>query len=375
MASGDLIKLWVKCLSVFLFSFSASAAPVSVTADVLSEYWGYQEFLQRFPAQKQLTDKLTKAVVQPVVPLVGSQNKIVNISVIYPGKQVSDYWRRNLIAFEARLNQLNIKYRVSQIFTRPNADMSQQSQFLNQALHSGADYLIFTLDTGRHKKFIEHALHNSDTKLILQNITTPLVKWENHQPFMYVGFDHTIGSQILADYFKVNFEAPVKYGVLYFSPGYISDVRGDTFIHAINQGKGFFLQSAYYTHADKPSAYQATLKLVGDHPDLDFIYACSTDVALGAVEALKELQREDIVVNGWGGGSAELEAIRRGDLGVTVMRMNDDTGVAMAEAIKWDIQGKPVPTVYSGSFELVTSGSSEERIEQLEMQAFRYSDN
>ncbi|PWI32288.1 ABC transporter substrate-binding protein [Vibrio albus] len=374
MVSDGLIKPFVKCLAVLLFSFNVSSAPVSVSADVLSEYWGYQAFLDKFPEQKQLTDKLTRVVVQPAVPILSAQDKVIKISVIYPGEQVSDYWRRNLVAFEKRLNELNIKYKISQIFTRPNSDIGQQSQFLNQALNTHADYLVFTLDTGRHKKFIEHALYNSDTKLILQNITTPLVKWEDHQPFMYVGFDHTTGSQILADYFKVHFKPLVPYGVLYFSPGYISDVRGDTFIHALNQEKGFYLQSAFYTHADKESAYKATLKLVREHPDLDFIYTCSTDVALGAVEALKVLKRQDIVVNGWGGGSAELDAIRQGKLDVTVMRMNDDTGVAMAEAIKWDLEGKPVPTVYSGSFELVTSDSSERRIEQLKKQAFRYSD-
>ncbi len=68
---------------------------------------------------------------------------------------------------------------------------------------------------------------------------------------------------------------------------------------------------------------------------------------------------EDILVNGWGGGSAELEAIARGDLDVTVMRMNDDTGIAMAEAIKWDLAEtwQQFPTVYSGDFEVVTKDS------------------
>ena len=56
------------------------------------------------------------------------------------------------------------------------------------------------------------------------------------------------------------------------------------------------------------------------------------------------------------------------------MRMNDDTGVAMAEAIKWDMEGKTVPIVYSGNFEIVTSEISKSKIEQLEKQAFRYSD-
>lgn len=56
------------------------------------------------------------------------------------------------------------------------------------------------------------------------------------------------------------------------------------------------------------------------------------------------------------------------------MRMNDDTGVAMAEAIKWDLEGKPVPKVYSGDFELVTSSDSKEKIERFKQRAFRYSD-
>ncbi len=35
-----------------------------------------------------------------------------------------------------------------------------------EALKNKSDYLIFTLDTTRHRKFIEHVLHSSETKLI-----------------------------------------------------------------------------------------------------------------------------------------------------------------------------------------------------------------
>ncbi len=358
----------------FLCSFPAFSASLPVHFSVLSEYWGYREFLDHFPEQNRLTGKLAGVVNSAPVPLSVKQKQVVNISVIYPGEQVSDYWRRNIVAFRKRMDELSIDYRITQIFTRPNADIDQQSQFLNDALSSHADYLVFTLDTGRHKKFIEHVLYHSETKLILQNITTPVVEWSEHQPFMYVGFDHATGSRLLAEYIKSVYSAPVHYGLLYFSPGYISDVRGDTFVHALNQAGGYYLQSSYYTRANKESAYHATHKLVDMYPKLDFIYACSTDVALGAVEALKSLGRTDIRVNGWGGGSAELEAISRGELAVTVMRMNDDTGVAMAEAIKWDLEGKPVPTVYSGSFEILPAGSEKKRIAQLKKQAFRYSD-
>jgi autoinducer 2-binding protein LuxP len=180
---------------------------------------------------------------------------------------------------------------------------------------------------------------------------------------------------MLAEYFQQQLPAKAHYSVLYFSQGYVSDARGDTFIQSmIRSKKHYRLVSSFYTQADQKSAYDITLKNIRAHPDIELVYACSTDVALGAVKALKELDRQDILINGWGGGSAELKAIEKGDLDVTVMRMNDDTGIAMAEAIKLDLEGQPVPVVYSGDFELITKGDTPDKIEALKKRAFRYSD-
>lgn len=315
---------------------------------------------------------MVEAVQNHPVPLRRIQDEPITISVVYPGQQISDYWVRNIQAFEKRLDRLKIRYQINQVFTRINADLAQQSISLQEAIENKTDYLIFTLDTTRHRKFIEHVLTSTDTKLILQNITTPVRAWADRQPFMYVGFDHATGSLKLADYFKQVSPPDSKYSVLYYSQGYISDARGDTFIHEVNSDTNFTLKSSFYTKSNKESGYQAAKISIENDKDLDFIYACSTDVALGAMEAIRE-SGQDILVNGWGGGSAELEAIARGDLDVTVMRMNDDTGIAMAEAIKWDLAGLEVPTVYSGEFEIVTKEDSPERISELKQRAFRYS--
>lgn len=85
----------------------------------------------------------------------------------------------------------------------------------------------------------------------------------------------------------------------------------------------------------------ATLNIATQYPDIKFIYACSTDIALGAVEALQEKDMlQQIMVNGWGGGTPEIKAIENGELDVTVMRINDDNGVAMADAVILDMLGK-----------------------------------
>ena len=349
-----------------------SAPALSHGTHVLNGYWEYQDYLSKFPEQKALTDKMIEAVQNHPVPLRKIQGEPITISVVYPGQQISDYWVRNIEAFEKRLDKLRINYQINQVFTRVNADITQQSISLQEAIENKTDYLIFTLDTTRHRKFIEHVLTSTDTKLILQNITTPVRSWADRQPFMYVGFDHATGSLKLAEYFKSNSKSDSQYSVLYRSEGYISDARGDTFIHDVNTDTNFALKSSFYTKSDKESGYQAAKISIAKDKDLDFIYACATDVALGAADAIRESGR-DILLNGWGGGSAELEAIERGDLDVTVMRMNDDTGIAMAEAIKWDLTGLVVPTVYSGDFELVTKEDSPERISELKQRAFRYS--
>lgn len=131
----------------------------------------------------------------------------------------------------------------------------------------------------------------------------------------------------------------------------------------------------YYTDVNKEKAKLATLDLLSRDSNLKFIYACSTDIAFGVIEALKEKNLlGQIKVNGWGGGSNELTAIENNLLDITVMRMSDDSGVAMAEAIKLDItnQAYKVPTIYSGEFAIVEKGIEQAELEKLKNRAFRY---
>ena len=129
-----------------------------------------------------------------------------------------------------------------------------------------------------------------------------------------------------------------------------------------------------FRHPEKAKA--AALRILREHEDLDFIYACSTDVAFGALDALREVDMiGEVTIRGWGGGSGELEMLQEGLLDVTVMRINDDNGVAMAEAIRLDIQDKAeeIPLIYSGDFALVEKGIEPIRFRELKERAFRYS--
>lgn len=341
------------------------------------KYIAVEEYLQLHPEEKELSSRFSERVRHPAEPVPSSiQKKPVIIAFVYPGNQASDYWVRSLQAFKIRMDELHISYEIYDFFSKGGGvDIQKQEQQLKDALVLDPDYLVFTLDVNLHQKRIEQILAEKRPQLILQNITTPLSIWEEKQPF-YVGFDHAIGTRMLANYFLKQSDPDKSYGLLYYSRGYVSTMRGDTFLKYMHEENGPALAGSFYTDGKREKAYQATLTLTADQKDLQFLYACSTDVALGAIDGLKEQNLLDTIkVNGWGGGAAELDALAHGELEVTVIRMNDDNGVAMAEAIHLQLLGRgdEVPTIFSGEFSLISKNSSKEEINELKKRAFRYS--
>ncbi|AXH11323.1 substrate-binding domain-containing protein [Halarcobacter bivalviorum] len=350
---------------LFLFSLNLYA--------VDEEYFQVREFLKT-TNQEDKYNEFNKIIKQDAQALK-KKNKKIKIVLVYPANQISDYWRKNKISFEKRLKELKIDYELIDFFTKPAVEIKEQSKHLMKALKENPDYLIFTLDAKKHKKFVERIVSKKKTKLILQNITTPLKEWQNRQPFIYIGFDHYKGTKLLADYYIKETKGEGNYAVLYGSKGYVSYMRGTRFVEYLNENSKLKLTHEYYTDVNKEKAKLATLDLLSRDSNLKFIYACSTDIAFGVIEALKEKNLlGQIKVNGWGGGSNELTAIENNLLDITVMRMSDDSGVAMAEAIKLDItnQAYKVPTIYSGEFAIVEKGIEQVELEKLKNRAFRY---
>lgn len=331
--------------------------------------WTIDEYVNLHPIQKPLMQQFENVVQNDAVALT-KMNKTIKISILYPGNQLSDYWRRSQESFELRMKELNISYEINAVFVDEN-DVKTLQKNLKEVLTNGSDYLLFTLNIDGHKKLISQIINQKKPKLILQNITTPLKEWGENQPFMYVGFDHVEGTKLLAQYFQTKFPKGATYLMLYHNQGYVSQMRGDSFINMLNPT--YKLDGSFYTNIKKEVAKKIVLEYQNIN-NIDFIYNCSTDIAIGASEALEDLKlNHHVMLNGWGGGSTELDMIENKKLDVTVMRMNDDNGVAMAEAIKFDLLHQPSPLIYSGKFEIVDTHTSKEHIEALKKRAFRYS--
>lgn len=348
----------------------------SMANDVISGYYTLEEYIDLRPEQEEISRAFSAIVRADAAAGPVDQARPARVLIVYPGLQVSDYWRRSVDAFSNRMAELGLSVEIADYFTRPATAVREQSQFINEGLARSPDYMVFTLDALRHQGMIKRVLSQTSTKVILQNITTPIKAFGQVQPFLYVGFDHARGARMLADRVKRERPDGARFAILYGPEGYVSTMRGGVFLKEMEGHGDSTLVASYYVNFDRERAYLATKDLLARHGDLDLIYACSTDIALGVIDALKELGRlDDILVNGWGGGSPELEAMVAGELDFTVMRMNDDNGVAMAEAIRLDLAGDSasVPTVFSGDFVLIDQQTSAQELDRLKAYAFRYS--
>jgi autoinducer 2-binding protein LuxP len=299
----------------------------------------------------------------------------VKIAVIYPAIQRSDYWRFSVRSMEKRLEELGVNYEILRYFSKPSGDSRLQVSQIADAIKKKADYIAVSVDNQNIKRHISSILIKGKPKVFIQNLTTPLTHWLDNPPLMYVGFDHIEGAKKIADHYVKHFSNGAKYLMLYGSKGTVSKLRGEGF-ESYSSTKGFTPVAKFYTDFDSEKAYQATINTLKKHSDISFIYACSTDIAAGAARALKEKGlSQKIMLNGWGGTELELDLIKKKELDFTVMRINDDNGIAIAEAVKFDIEdrSKAVPAVFSGEFVTVSKEMANEEIEKLRKKAFRYS--
>jgi autoinducer 2-binding periplasmic protein LuxP len=346
-----------------------------------ADFWEHYE-VPGF-SQEQF-DAFRATVTDDAVPVSVAVDAPVTIAMVFPSLDLSDAWARGHAGLVGRLEELEIPYQLD-TFGTSHDDHALQLAHLETTMARGYDYVIVGPTEILVQMSMLEELIEAGIGVIVWNYTTPLQEWgearypDGGQPLAYVGFSHAEGGQILGDYFveRLGNEVDGTPRVAHIRgiPGITDDQRSGVAMERFREA-GF--EIVHETHANwaRDQGYAATLNIVGAYPDVNHIHIVSTAMAIGAVEALEEVGRTgDILINGWGGGAEEQIHLLDGRLHATVMRMQDDWGVALAEIIKYDLEGRidEVPLGISGGMQLVDDTFTQEQIDEILEYAFRYS--
>lgn len=332
------------------------------------------EFHAFDPGQASLMDDFLKIVQAPAVPLSVALTKPLKIAIMFPSLETSDAWARLNIALQARLKEAKVPFEVTEFMIRPDEHGRQATQ-IEQVLGQDFDYVVIGPSEYQAQKAALERLAQKVPTLVM-NVVNPFVDLvgTDRMPLSHVGFDHSVGAKVLCNWIIKETGGKGTFALMRYLPGLVDSQRSDVFRDCVLENSNMKLVDEYEAQGDREKAFTGANAILSKHPDITMLHAASTAVALGTLAAVSERGLIDkVIVNGWGGGSDELKSIIDGGLKVTAFRVNDDWGVAVAEAIKTHVEGRPVPLVIAATIKAIDYRMSADDIKAETAYAFRYS--
>ncbi len=129
--------------------------------------------------------------------------------------------------------------------------------------------------------------------------------------------------------------------------------RRDGFHAAIN-GSGHTIIEGPYAEYIRANAVTAMQDLLQANPDVKVVYAHNDDMALGALQVLKENGRDDVLIAGVDGLSEALEAMAGGKYIATALNDPQYLGDVTIQVARQAAAGKKVPAFVDAGTALVT---------------------
>lgn len=372
-----------------LFMTTALTATIAVTgiasadghsALPLKELPGIAEREHWVPGEVNAEGKLEalQAVVgSEAVPFSGTLDAPVQIALIYPSADTSDFWARNYLAMTKRLDELGIAYETTEFASR-QIEHSLQSTYASQVDQDADlyDYVIFgPSELAIQGDNIEKLAKNDGFATYIWAFHTPL-KYLEKQPAAWFDFSSAAGALTMCDYMLGRLGNDVTMAMNRGIPGITDNQRSGDFKACVEEKGNWTTVYEHYGEYQTEGGFEGTSLILQSYPEAKIIHNANTAMAMGSVEAQLAMGKEkDIFSTGWGGTGLELNAIRRGELDATPMRMGDDVGAATAEAIKADLEDRAgdLPLVFLGRITVAHDQMSAEELDVLETEAFRFS--
>ncbi len=322
-------------------------------------------------------EALQEATGGEAVPFTGSQDDPIQIALIYPSADVSDFWARNYLALTKRLEQLGIAYETTEFASR-QIEHSLQATYTEQVVQDADlyDYVIFgPSELATQADNIDKLANTDGFVSYVWAFHTPL-KYLSKQPEVWFDFSSAYGAQVICNYMLERLGENQTYALNRGIPGVTDNQRSGDFSECVQEKGGWTLAYEHYGEYQREGGFDGTNLIMQAYPEATIIHNANTAMSMGSVEAQVAADKhKDIFSTGWGGTGLELDAIRRGELDASPMRMGDDVGAATAEAIKADMEGRSeeLPLVFLGRITVAHDELSAEEIDALEQEAFRFS--
>ncbi len=356
--------LLILCLNLACFSGPLLAA--SFAEEVMTE----QTFYQLLPQQSPLSEQFSTLVNSPPNPLRISQQTPIRVVFLLFGDVADWQNQRMLNAFKKRMRELGIVYRLDTYVDRSGYGTDFIAHL--PVIEMESDYIIATKFNVSLRRLFERFLIQGQGKLILFDFATPVVHWVPRPPLIYVGFNQFKTVQMLASYLDRQLPPSARISALVLPESYLGQIRCDGFLDEMNR-YGRDVDSIYVVEDNVQQAIKRTKVLLANQKT-DFIFSCSQNMAAGVLQVLRGNEAySHIQTNVWGAFNAQLTELKDRHIKANILFYWDDLSIAIAEAIKLDLEGRNLPNLYVARSPLLTEDIDPESLGLMLQQAYHYS--
>ncbi|BFM50256.1 substrate-binding domain-containing protein [Marinomonas sp. THO17] len=340
------------------------------TASLADQVLTEQAFFQLQPQQSPLSEQFTALVNSPPNPLRVSQQEAIRVVFLLFGER--DTWQNQLIlsAFRKRMRELGIVYRLDTYLDRSGSGVDFIPHL--DVMVAESDYIVATKMSLGLKRLYERFLLAEKSKLILFDFAAPLRHWVLEPPLIYLGFDQAKAVQQLASYLDRQLPEQAMISALVLPDDYIGQMRCDHFIDEM-QSHGRSITDIYVVNNDQQQAFLRAQSLLTGNVPSEFIFSCTQNIAKGVIQALQAHSSLEVQTNVWGPFNDNVSDIKTPYINAITLFYWDDVVIAIAEAIKLDLEGRNSANLYMARSSLLPGDIDRETLSLMLQQAYHYS--
>ena len=278
-------------------------------------------------------------------------------------------------AAETRARELGIKLIVRA--PEHETDVATQFDLVDGFIQQGVDVLI--IDPNGSSEIIPAIQKANEAGIPVIIVDTRVneeeAKRQGVKYVTFIGSDNYEGGKLAAEYMAKALGGKGKVAILEGIPGHeTADQRLRGFRDTIKNYPNIKVVASQPANWERALAYDVTQNILTAHPDINGIFACNDMMALGALEAVAQMNKLDqVVIVGFDAIEDALKEIKSGRMEATIAQHPEEMGVKAVDIAKQIIdakkQGKPIeqlniPKEIITPIELVTRDNVDEIIRE-----------
>jgi len=223
-------------------------------------------------------------------------------------------------------------------FAPKHEDINVQMKLLHESINQKVDAIIInTHDEYAAAPLLKKAVDNGIMVCIINNdnIDCPALV------HAIIGYRQRKATYQIGNYAVEKMKGNIaKVGIIQGITGYHSIERCSGFIDAIKPHKNFEIVSILNGRWNVKGGYEAAMNILESRPDVNVIFCANDHEAIGAVKAIKEINRKGIMVLSNDGDISGLKNIAKGDITATMSTMPHEMGKIAAQVVIEGLKGK-----------------------------------